>query len=49
MGQTDVVFTNNNNDIVRSEIELVVSDGGITTAYEYVRAVCSLKNLLLHQ
>jgi len=40
MEQTDVVFTNNINDIVHDpEIELVVEVmGGITTAYEYVRA-----------
>lgn len=40
MEQSDVVFTNNINDIVHDpEIELVVEVmGGITTAYEYVRA-----------
>ena len=40
MEQSDVVFTNNINDIVSDpEIELVVEVmGGITTAYEYVRA-----------
>ena len=45
MEQTDVVFTNNINDIVHDpEIELVVEVmGGITTAYEYVRACYSLK------
>ena len=49
MEQTDVVFTNNINDIVHGpEIELVVEVmGGITTAYEYVRACLLPKNLLL--
>ena len=49
MEQTDVVFTNNINDIVYDpEIELVVEVmGGITTAYEYVRACLLAKNLLL--
>ena len=40
MQQTDVVFTNNINDITKDpEIELVVEVmGGITTAYDYVKA-----------
>ena len=49
MEQTDVVFTNNINDIAKDpEIELVVEVmGGITTAYEYVESLLiSAKNQL---